>query len=232
MRRKARWGFVVPLAAVMLGLILTAGSPVLAAVKESDRTEAWEFLIPIRYLSGQKLDFDHGTSVDLHDDLGWGFGFGYNFNEHMNLDFEFGWTSANYTVKWASADTPALPPVEATGYLDVSTTQINFTYNFMPKTVTPYISAGIGWNWFDTNIPVGPPQTGCWWDPWYGYICQTFTDTASGSGFSYGFGAGVRIEPKDSFFIRLGLNDNWQDLGSYNSSPDFLSYRLDMGWKF
>jgi opacity protein-like surface antigen len=222
---------------LLLGLILIvgfagSGPGVLAAVEASQRTGSWEMLIPIRFFDSKTLDFDHGTSVDLHSDLGWGFGFGYNMSEKLNLDFEFGWMDSNYTVKWASADVPAGPSAEATGYLQVSSTQFNLTYYFMPKTVTPYFSGGLGWIWLDTNIPTGPPQTGCWWDPWYGYVCSTFQDTASRSGWSYGLGAGVRIEPKDSFFLRLGVNDVWQDFGTYSNSPSFLSYRLDMGWKF
>jgi opacity protein-like surface antigen len=221
-------------AIVTVGLLAAEGPGLLAAVEASDRTDSWEFVLPIRYFGGETLDFDHGTKVDINDDLGWGFGFGYNFNEHMNLNFEFSWLDANYRVDFADADPPPFDTdsASATGDLEVSSSTFNFTYNFMPKTVTPYVSAALGWNWFDTNIPTGPPSTGCWWDPWYGYICTSYQDTASDSGFVYGFGAGVRLEVKDSFYLRFGLNDNWLDLGSYSSSSDILTYRLDMGWKF
>ena len=116
--------------------------------------------------------------------------------------------------------------------LDQTATTINFTYNFIPKTITPYVSGGIGWNWVDTNIPTGPPEGFCWWDPWYGQVCSVYQDTAYKSGFAYGIGAGVRFDPKESFFLRLGLNNMWQDFGSYSNTPDFLSYRFDLGWKF
>jgi opacity protein-like surface antigen len=232
MRTRLRsWMQLLLLVAVVAGLA-SDGSGLMAAAEASDRTGSWEMLIPVRYISGKTLDFEHGSSIDLHSDIGWGFGFGYNLSEKMNIDFEFAWMDANYAVTIASADNPPLVSVDATGYLEVTTTQINFNYYFMPKTITPYVSAGFGWLWYDTNIPTGPATGGCYWDPWYGQICGTYQDTATGSGFSYGFGAGVRIEPKQNFFLRLGVNDNWQDLGSYSNSPDFISYRLDMGWKF
>lgn len=230
MRRTVRWGVIVLATAMTLVGLAADSSGVLAA--ESTRTDTWELIIPVRYFPDKNIEFDHGTNIDLHDDIGWGFGFGYNFNEHSNIDFEMGWTNANYKVEFASADNPPKASASATGSLDVFSSQFNFTYNFMAKTVTPYVSAGLGWNWLDTNIPTGPPQTGCWWDPWYGYICNTYQDTASEQGFNYGFGLGVRIEPKDSFFLRFGINDNWQDFGDQASDTDILSYRLDMGWKF
>ena len=230
MRQIMRGARFMVLALVIVGWLAADSSMILAGGKASARTDTWEFILPIRYVSGETLDFDGGTTVDLSSDLGWGFGFGYNFSESMNLDFEFAWMDTNYQAN-VVADLP-IDDFSATGELDAFSSQVNFTYNIMPKTITPYISAGIGWNWFDTNIPTGSASTGCWWDPWYGYICTTYQDTASGDGFSYGFGAGLRIEPKESFFLRIGINDNWQDFGNYSDTPDFLSYRLDMGWKF
>jgi len=230
LRRWSRTG-VLLLALAALTWLGADSSSVLAEIKPSNRAQTWEFTLPIRYFGGKTVDFDHGSSIDIHDDLGWGFGFGYNLSEHMNINFEFAWINANYGVEWASADTPGLT-AKGTGELDASSSTVNFTYNFMPKTFTPYVSAGVGWNWVDSNIPLGPPQTGCWWDPWYGQVCTSFQDTLNESGFSYGFGLGIRFEPKESFFLRLGANDNWWDMGSYNSNADLWTYRFELGWKF
>jgi len=227
-RSVAQW----TLALVTIGFLAASSPGILAGGVPSNRTETWEFTLPIRYLTSEHLEFDGGSTVDLHSDIGFGFGFGYNFDEHMNLNFEFSWTDANYTADIVSGDFPPDPTFSASGSMDASSSTFNFTYNFLPKTITPYISAGLGWTWIDTNIPTSPPQTGCWWDPWYGYICTTYQSTATESGFNYGLGAGVRIEPKDSFFLRFGVNDNWQDFGNYSDTPDILSYRLELGWKF
>src|SRR5262245_52111148 len=146
MRGRQRWAMVLLLAVMTVGWLAAGSTTALAEIKKSNRAETWEFTLPVRYLTSQNLDFDHGTTVDLHSDLGWGFGFGYNFSEKMNLDFEFSWSNANYTVNWASASPPGLT-ASATGELDTSVTQINFTYYFIPKTLTPYISGGFGWSW-------------------------------------------------------------------------------------
>ena len=131
-------------------------------------------------------------------------------------------------AKIASADTPNLE-VAATGYLDVTSTQFNFTYNFMTKSFTPYVSGGFGWNWIDSNIPSGYNYGGCWWDPWYGYICGGYQSTYGTTAFTYGLGAGVRLEPKDNMFIRLGLNDNWQDLGTNRFNQSAQNSMINCG---
>jgi opacity protein-like surface antigen len=233
MHRRMRDAVILLVAMGTVGWFAAGASSVLAAQKSSDskRTETWEFTLPVRYLPSTEIKFDHGSSINVHDDIGWGFGIGYNFNERFNLGFEFAWTSANYKATIASAGVQ--PDYQASGTLDATSSTFNFTYNILPKHVTPYLTVSGGWSWIDSNIPNGPPQTGCWWDPWYGYICTSYVDTRSESGFSYGFGAGLRVDVKESFFLRFGVNDTWQDYGNYSSSaPDIVTYRVDMGWKF
>ncbi len=230
MVRSVRWGLLLLLALVTAGW-LGAESTALLAAEASQRADTWEFSLPVRYVNGQTIDATHGSSIDINSDLGWGFGFGYNMSEKVELTFAFAWMNANYKVKWASATDPGTFST-GSGSMDVGSTNIGVNYNFMPKTITPYVSGTIAWNWVDTNIPTAPPQTGCWWDPWYGYICTTYQNTANFSGFSYGLGLGVRIEPKESFYFKIGLDDMWQDWGGDLKVDPILSYRAEMGWKF
>jgi opacity protein-like surface antigen len=234
MLQRMKCAVVLLLALGTVAWIAAGSSTAMAELKKSNRAQTWEFTLPVRYLPSYNIDFDHGTSVDIHDDWGWGFGFGYNFNEKLNLNFEFDWTSADYKATFGSGGGVGQPnDYQASGTLDATSSNFNLTYNFMPKTFTPYFSVGVGWNWIDTNIPQGPPSNYCWWDPWYGYICGSYVDTAQESGFIYGFGLGVRFEPKESFFFRVGANDNWQDYGNYNNTtPSIWTYRLELGWRF
>jgi len=232
MRQRVQWAMIILLVLGTVAGIAADSSRLMAEIKASNRAQTWEFTIPVRYFPGYNVDFDGGSSVDLNDDLGWGFGFGYNFNEKLNLNFEFAWMSANYKATFASAEAPPIADFTASGTYDASSSTVNLTYYFMPKTFTPYISGGVGWTWIDSNIPVGPPQGFCWWDPWYGQVCSGYQPTAEESGWSYGFGLGVRFEPKESFFLRVGANDNWQDFGGHAGTTDFWSYRLDLGWRF
>jgi opacity protein-like surface antigen len=80
---------------------------------------------------------------------------------------------------------------------------VSFDWNILPKRVTPYVGAAIGWSFLDTNIPADI-YTGCWWDPWYGYICASDVATYGQDAFSYSFGAGLRIEATEAVFFKIG----------------------------
>jgi hypothetical protein len=94
------------------------------------------------------------------------------------------------------------------------------------------VTASAGWAWIDTNIATGPPQTGCWWDPWWGYICTTFQNTKSLDGFSYGLGVGARYDINDQFAVKAAYRMQWVDLSNASGTPDIDGFELTFGWKF
>jgi len=53
------------------------------------------------------------------------------------------------------------------------------TYNILARPLTPYGTGGLGWSWVDNNIATEPPTVGCWWVPWYGYVCEGYENTKS-----------------------------------------------------
>src|SRR5258705_3511758 len=109
MRQRVEWAMILLLILGTVAVIAADSSSLMAEMKNSNRAQTWEFTIPVRYLPSYNIDFDHGTSVDIHDDWGWGFGFGYNFNEKLNLNFEFDWTSANYKATFGSGGAVGQP---------------------------------------------------------------------------------------------------------------------------
>ena len=129
----------------------------------SDRAERWQFYLGGNYVNSTSIDFGGGAKADIVGDMGWMFGFGYNFNEKLALDFDFGWNSMSYTGTRVVEDTSK---EIFSGRMDTSSTRFNLIYHFMDKRLTPYITGNIGWTWIDSNIPAGPPSSGCWWDPW------------------------------------------------------------------
>ena len=204
------------------------------AAKDSERGEQWEFYIPIRYYGTQSFTSDSGSSLDINGDIGWGFGFGYNLNEKLNFGFEFTWTDTSYDANiLGDSDSDGIPDTTFTvgGTLEANTGQFTLQYNIMETTVTPFVTAGLGWTYVDSNIPSGLPQTGCWWDPWYGYLCTSWQPTATDTGFSYSGGVGLRAEVTDTFYLEGAYNWMWIDFDS-GGTRDFDGYRLDMGWRF
>ena len=106
------------------------------------------------------------------------------------------------------------------------------TYYFMTGRFTPFITTGIGWNLVDTNIPTEPPQVGCWWNPWYGYICEGFQDTKNVDGFAYQLGAGLRYRLNQSTLVEWQLPDELAGLSEGQGTPTFDGFQLILDWGF
>ena len=213
-------------------LVLTAALP--AAAAESERDTHWQFSVPVTFTSGASYDSQEGTSININDDLGWGFSFGYNLNKHLLFGCDFTWLSANYNVTLATDVNGDGTPDSSTnvaGTLDASNLQFFAQYNIMKGRITPFIRGSIGWSWIDSNIPSGPATGTCWWDPWYGYVCNTWQPTYSNSQFAYGAAAGLRAELGDKFFIEGSYNILWNDFDKAGTQ-DFDGVRLNMGWTF
>ena len=198
----------------------------------SNRGGGFEVVLQSSYSDSKGLQGENGSSADIQDTWGWGFGFGYNFDEHWAFNFDIGWRSANYdaTVVVEDKDDPSNSgPKSFTGRLDTSSSLFSGTYNFLDKRFTPYVSGILGWTFLDTNIPTGPPQNWCWWDPWWGYICSSYIPTKSETDFTYGGALGLRFDVTRTFFLRASYNKMWIDF-KHGSAEDFDVVRLDLGF--
>jgi hypothetical protein len=98
-------------------------------------------------------------------------------------------------------------------------------FNVLENTVTPFVRGSLGFTWVDTNIPAGPGF--CWWDPWWGYICDQ--PTVEDTSFSYGAAAGVRADINERFFIEGSYQILWLDLDR-GDTPSLDGWRLNIGW--
>jgi opacity protein-like surface antigen len=219
----------VVLSLICMTLISVFNTSFAGAGSPSNRERKWEAFISTNYVDSTSVDFSGGAKADINGDLGWIFGIGYNFNEKIALDFEMGWNSVSYTGTRVS-DTGATE--QFGGRLDTSITRFNLTYNFMAQRFTPFITANVGWAWIDSNIPSGPPSSGCWWDPWYGYICSSYQPTYTSTDFTYGTSLGLRYDVTDGLFLRGSAGKQCIDISSASGTPDFTNYRLDIGFMF
>ena len=111
--------------------------------------------------------------------------------------------------------------------LDKYSHALNATWNWFDGPLTPFLQGGIGWTRIDSNIPSQPPQTGCWWDPWWGYICDTTWKTYDTSDFAYNLGIGLRWDINGALFLRGSYNREWVSVDSGDLDFDTLSLDID-----
>lgn len=210
-----------------LTLVLLAGAP---AADAQDREDRWEFTLGTLYQLGTTVDGQDGTGIETDDDFGFSIGGGYNFTDYLATSFGLQWARVGYG---ATAFDEDLNPVNISGNYDSFTVSGNLVYYFGDGALAPYVSAGIGWTWIDTNIPNGPPTSWCWWDPWWGFICSTSYPTETRNAFSYQAALGLRYDfDNDMTFMRLGWTSQWMDFENASGTPRFDVITLEIGWMF
>jgi opacity protein-like surface antigen len=192
-----------------------------------DRAENWEFSIQTRYTVEQEHSGEGGSTVKLHDDLGWGFGFAYNMNQNWSLGFGFTWRSIPYTATIVDQVVPQTTH-DYSGNLDLTTFGLSGMWNVLKGKVTPYVTGATGWTLIDTNIYAGS-ATGCWWDPWLGPVCGTFPTSYGKDAWTFAIGAGVRADLLETVFLRGGYEYARDNAGSVEATS---MIRVDFGWLY
>ena len=196
----------------------------------ADRDTGWEFGGELIYQTSQDISGDNGSTAALDDDIGLALTFGYRVNANLEVQFGVDWNTVDYTAHLVSEDFPNIS-ANVDGEMESFTTRVGLNYNFIDGPITPYVNGTIGYSFIDTNIPDGPPQTGCWWDPWYGQICGTWQNTRSLDKFIYGAGLGVRWDTSDTLSVRLEYQKRWID-ASDAGSPDFDQFKLGVTFMY
>ena len=59
--------------------IATLAQAQMTSGRQLKREGRWDFSIQTRYLGGQDVSTEGGSSLSYQDNLGWGFGFGFGF---------------------------------------------------------------------------------------------------------------------------------------------------------
>lgn len=193
------------------------------------RDGAWEASLLIGNQGSLDVTGENGSSVDIDSELAWGLTFGWNWTPQWNFSYRFMLAKPDYTAVIVPED-PARP-AQPFGYsADRYSNQFNATYHFFDGPLTPYLQAGIGYAKLDSNVPSAPPDIGCWWDPWYGYICFSDWSTYDTSGFSYNLGLGVRWDVNGALFMRGAWNREFFSGDRADFDFDTLTLELGLMW--
>jgi len=201
-----------------------------------ERMGEWNMSLQALYLDSVSISGANGSGAELSDDWGFGFMLAYNFNNHLALGFEMSFLDPSYSLTYVPDDDgdPNTPPTGNPETISHKASVFNGlfkgTYNILSGPVTPFIDAQAGWRYIDSNVSSSPPVTGCWWDPWWGYVCQQYWNTYDDTSFIYGAGLGLRWDINRDMFLRGSWSWMKGDAGS--TDPTLEMGRIEIGWRY
>lgn len=210
-------------------LLIMVSSNAYSAFYDS-RMKKWEVYLAPQITDSKDLQFDNGASANIEKDSSLGFGFGYNINSHIELALEFVSNNSNYTGT-AIPEDPNQAPVASSGSLYTSTINFGFTFNFLSTPFTPYVTANLGSTYIDSGVFTGNVGTGCWYYPYWGYVCGPVAQTYTSTELTYGAALGLRYDFNRKLFIKGEARKSYIDSNS-NNDPDFDSLRFIFGFMF
>jgi opacity protein-like surface antigen len=200
-----------------------AGAEEYTTIRPGGRGGSWEFILPLIYTDSTTVNGQGGSNVRINADWNTGFGFGYNLNDNIQINGLFTWSYRSYDATRVDATTGNTS--RYSNYMDTSTIGVNGVYYLLGGNFTPFISAGIGYTYIDTNIQNGLASSNCWWDPWYGYVCSSYVPTKTESDWSYNAGIGIRYDVNRSFAFQGSYNKMWIEADKVK--PDFDMFKID-----
>jgi outer membrane protein assembly factor BamD len=190
----------------------------------------WEATVGVIASNSAGIDFEGGTTADIDSGFGFMAGAGYHFTDRLRFGSTFTFDQKDY-----SADVVGDSPGESyaiEGSLDTMSLMFDAAYTFLTGPLTPYVVGGLGWAWVDTNIASAPPEVGCWWHPWWGYVCTSWQDTRTVDGLAYEVGIGMRYNFSSSLAADGAYRMRWMDFENATSTPSFDTLQLNLVWKF
>lgn len=194
-----------------------------AQVSEINRVKKWDVYLVGNNMRSQQIDYKTNSGlvpISMDDTFMGGFGFGYHFSEEFAWRFE---GSFGYTAFRGHG-----PAEGTTRSATINTGIVNFDWLILPKKVTPYLTAGVGWQYVYTQtsniaVPVA------YWDPWYGHTIGTAYPTHTESDILWTAGLGIRWDVTESFFLRFSADNNWINFSQAEGAIVQTRYGLAIG---
>jgi opacity protein-like surface antigen len=198
---------------------------------QSSRANQWEASVSGVFQESKSIGGQGSSSLDVRSNTGFGINFAYNYSSKLALGLDLEFLNPGYSAVLVD-ETGLEDDVVINHKISQFNGRLNGTYNYIYNHFTPFVEAGLGWSYFDSNVADGPPIVGCWWHPWWGYICDGYYSTFSETQFSYGAGAGLRYEFIGGLFIKASYN--YWELDGMGSASDssFEAGRIEIGGLF
>ncbi len=202
------------------GMLLPATAQIPMATEAFDRVNKTEVYGIGQYLHSDDITFKspRGDVKTSMDDTGLGgFGVAYHFNDFLSIhgDFMFGGATFNADLPTRTGGTVGFKQDAF-----IQTGRLNVTYNIINRRLTPFVTAGIGYQYLETELENAPPVGTCWWDPWWGWVCYYDHPSTWETDFSWNVGGGIRWNITDNLFVKATVGANWLE---YSQARDITT---------
>jgi opacity protein-like surface antigen len=216
----------------LAGTLLPALAQIPMATEPFSRLGRTEVYGIGQYLHSSDITFNgpFGDVKTKMDDTGLGgFGVAWHFSDFFSVraDFMFGGATFSGNVPLETGGTTF---IKQDAFLQ--TGRFNVDYNMINRRITPVLTAGIGYQYLETELNHLPPVNACWWDPWWGWICTTTHPIAWETDFTWNAGAGFRWNILDNLFIKAMANATWLEYQNSRGITTQIEGIFSIGWSF
>jgi opacity protein-like surface antigen len=214
--------------ALLLGLL--AALPALGQPQIRGGSDEWSMNLLV--VGSKQYQFEGGASVRNDGGFGLGLSAARNLNEHFSIGTDFVLSQFDFRARVAPAPGNTASAFDTHGTMETAALRLNATWNLLARPFTPFLTAGLGVTYLDTDLATDPPDGGCWSYPWHGIVC-TVSPGGSLVRFTYGAAAGLRYDiSRDSGFLRLMVGAEYIEIPEAVSTVGYVQVRADFGIRF
>jgi hypothetical protein len=218
---------------MLTGTILPAWAQIPSALEWFPRSGRTEVYGVGQYLHSDDITFNspYGDVKMKMGDTGLGgFGVAYHFSDFFSVRGDFLFGNATFSGNLPLINMPGTTHVSQDAF--IQTGKFNVDYNMINRRITPVLSAGIGYQYLETELHNLPPVSSCYWDPWWGYVCYSDHVHAWETDFTWNASAGFRWNITDNLFIKAVGGANWLEYSGAHGITTQIEGIFSIGWSF
>jgi hypothetical protein len=218
----------MPLFIVLISVFATQ-----ALAQESLRGGTNEASLNLLVIGSKHYSFDGGASARNDGGGGIGVSLVRNLNNYFAIGVDATVSQWDYRASVAPGAGNAAAGFDTEGTMETGAIRLHATWNLLAHRLTPFMTAGAGAILLDTNIDSDPPASACWVYPFYGQVCGAAAPRGTLTRFTYGGGAGMRLDlPGKQGFLRAYLGGEWIEFSEARSAVGYVQLRADFGLRF
>jgi hypothetical protein len=205
----------------------------LPAFGQPIRGDSSEAGLQLFVVGAKNYGFEGGASARNDGGVGMGVFIARNLNDYFSIGLEGQVAQWDYRASVAPGAGNAGPGFDTKGSMETAAVRVNGTWNLLSRPWTPFLTAGAGAIFLDTNLDAAAPANACWIYPWYGQVCGAEVPRGTLTRFTYTAGLGLRADfLGKQGFMRAYFGGEWIAFSEATSTVGYVQARLDFGLQF